>query len=330
MSPRRRLAGLAAAAALLAAATAAPAFEPVSHPVLTTAEPEVRRQLERERRVLDAALVDDPAPAAAAAAYGALGEIYQAYDLLDAAAGCYRNALAAVPGEPRWTHLLGVVERLEGRLEDAAERFRAVVEREPENLAAWLHRAAVELELGRRDAARRSAEAALALDGGSAAAYLTLGRVARADGDHGLAAERFERALEIEPGAKRLHYLAGLARRRTGDLDAARRHLAQQGPGEPGFADPRLVSVYASLRGSAALMQRGAKAEVAGQMEASISIYRRAVEVAPESPEARRDLGALLTRAGRPQEALEHYREAVRLEGDRGLNHFEHQAQHEM
>ncbi|MEO1088183.1 MAG: tetratricopeptide repeat protein, partial [Acidobacteriota bacterium] len=256
MRPRRRfvrLACLAFGAAWTAAASGL-AFEPVSHPVLTTAEPEVRRQLERERQLLDAALTGagDPAPADAAAAYGALGETYHAYDLLDAAAGCYRNALAAVPGDPRWLHLLGVVERLEGRLEEAVERFGAVVEQEPENKAAWLHRAAVELELGRRDAARRSAEAVLNLDGESAAAWTTLGRVAQASGDDVLAAERFERALELDPGAKRLHYLAGQARRRAGDLDAARRHLAAQGPGEPGFADPRLVSVYASLRGEVA------------------------------------------------------------------------------
>ena len=69
-------------------------------------------------------------------------------------------------------------------------------------------------------------------------------------------------------------------------------------------------------------MQRGAAAKSAGMLDASVEIYRQAVGNDPQSPEARRDLGALLAQTGRYREAADQYREAVRLEPDKALNHF--------
>lgn len=59
--------------------------------------------------------------------------------------------------------------------------------------------------------------------------------------------------------------------------------------------------------GAIALFQRGA-------LEESIELFRRAVEVAPRSADARNNLGLALWRAGRKDEALASYREALAVE----------------
>lgn len=298
-------------------------LEEIPHPALDTAEPEVRRQLESLRAELEALLASPTTNRQdLASGFRRLAERYHAYDLVDAAASGYRNALHLMPEDARTHHLLGVVARLEGQHDTAADQLERALEGDAENLAARLHLAFVELDRGRGEVARAHAEGVLARDPQNAAAHLLLGRAALDADDPAAAIPAFERALELQPTALRVHYLLAQAHRKLGDLDAARRHLAEQGASEVGFADPITASLYTELAGSAALMQRAAGAKVAGFLEASVESYRQAVANAPESPEARRDLGALLAQTGRFDASVDQYREALRLEPEKALNHF--------
>lgn len=297
-------------------------IETVPNPELGAAEPAVREQLERARRAMEERL-EGPGVTAAerAAAYGELAQLYHAYDLAEPAAAAYRNARRLAPGEVRWAYLLGVLSRLEGDLDQAAASLTAARRLNPDDPPTLLHLAAVELDRGHPEAATEAARAALAYEE-TAAAHAALGQAAEDGGDDAAAIEHYTRALELQPSASRLHYLLGQAHRRQGDLELAREHLEQQGQTDAGFADPRVASLYTSLAGSAAMMQRGASAKVAGFLEASLASYRRAVANAPRSPEARRDLGSLLAQLGRLDEAVDQYREALRLEPDVALNPF--------
>lgn len=298
-------------------------LEPIPFPDLSAAEIEVRRQLGAAREDWLAMEADPKVEATdRAAAVGSLGELYQAYDLTEAAAAGYRNARRLAPDASRWPYLLGVLHRFEGELETARDQLQDALELNLDDAATRLHLAWVFLDLGELDAAQEQVEAALALATDLGAARALEGRIALQRDDHQGAAEAFEAALAAQPQANRLHYFLGRAYRKLGDLDAAKRHLSQHGTRDAAFADPRLASIYARLAGSAALMQRGASAKQSGALEASVDIYRRAVEGDPSSPEARRDLGALLAQIGRYDEAAEQYQEAVRLEPEKGLNHF--------
>ena len=298
-------------------------LEEIPHPALTQAEPAVRRQLEALRVELDQ-LLDDPTTSRDALAEGfrLLAERYHAYDLVDAAAVGYRNVLQLLSEDSRGLHLLGVLSRLEGANEEAVAHLEGALASDPENLAARLHLAFVELDRGQGEAAAKHARAVLAEDSRNAAAHLVLGRVALDGDDPAAAVREFERTLEIQPEAGRVHYLLARAYRKLGDVEAARSHLRQQNSSEVAFADPLTASLYTGLEGSAALMQRAAGAKVGGFLEASVDVYRQAVAKAPESPEARRDLGALLAQTQRLSESVEQYREALRLEPDKALNHF--------
>ena len=303
-------------------------LEAIPHPELSAAEPAVVRQLDGLRDTLQARL-DDPETSRRdlADAFRQLGERYHAYDLVGAAAPCYRNALHLVPGDRRVHHLLGVLARLEGDHSVAHGQLELALAAsegaDPTHaVATQLHLAFLELAMDQP--AEANARALELITGGleSAAAHVVQGQAAMALEDPQGAVEAFERALELQPTAGRVHYLAAQAYRKLGDLDAARGHLEQQNPAEVGFADPTVASLYTDLAGSAAIMQRAAGAKAAGFLEASVESYRRAVANAPESPEARRDLGALLAQTGQLDQAIDQYREALRLEPDKALNAF--------
>jgi hypothetical protein len=79
-------------------------LEPVSHPDLAAAEPAVPDQIDPARARLEALLDPEGGPSRGeptelAAAFGALGEIYHAYGLLDPARACYRNAARLAPDD---------------------------------------------------------------------------------------------------------------------------------------------------------------------------------------------------------------------------------------
>lgn len=304
-------------------------LEAIPHPELSASEPPVIRQLAGLRQSLDS-LLADPATRRQELADGfrLLGERYHAYDLVDAAAPCYRNArllmpeTTQLPETARVDYLLGVLARREGNHEEAVASLLRAIDSDPDNLSARLHLAFVELAMGQPEAATQRAEAVIERQPEHAAAHVIRGQAAMALDDPAAAIPAFTRALELQPTATRIHYLLGQAYRKTGDLDAARHHLAQQGPSEVAFADPLTASLYTDLAGSAAIMQRAAGAKVAGFLEASVDSYRQAVANDPTSPEARRDLGALLAQTGKLEPSADQYREALRLEPEKALNHF--------
>lgn len=296
---------------------------PVPHPELATVEPGVRDELAAARQELDEALADPDATAAGLAeAFGELGGRYLAYDLVEPAAACYRNARRLAPRDRRWSYLLGYLQRLAGDPESARGSFERALELDPRNLPTLLHLAQIALEQNRVDDAESYARRALDVDPGAAAAHYVLGKAAVARRDFAAAVEAFERTLELQPTATRVHYALAQAHRRLGDREAARRHLELQGNADVGFRDPLVSGIRGAAAGAAAHMQRGAAARAAGRLDEAIAAYRQAVELAPENPEARRDLGLVLARAGRTGEAVDAYREALRLDGGRALTHY--------
>src|SRR5258708_5472449 len=67
----------------------------------------------------------------------------------------WRKALAKAPNEPMLSYNLGLVARRQGRLDEAARRFRDTVRRQPAHVEARLALAAIYMDLGRHAAAER-------------------------------------------------------------------------------------------------------------------------------------------------------------------------------
>jgi tetratricopeptide (TPR) repeat protein len=110
---------------------------PVIEPDLTGLDTVVADQLRQARREMETVIADPSADIdRLAAAYGTLGQLYHAYELLDAAESCYLNANFLAPQNFRWVHLLADVARLEGDLEAASERYQAAWSLQPYDFAA--------------------------------------------------------------------------------------------------------------------------------------------------------------------------------------------------
>lgn len=284
---------------------------------------DVRKQLEDGRRLLDeatASLLDDRTQTAAlAAAFGWVGQLYHAYDLLDVAGPAYRNALRLRPDRPQWQYYLGGVYERRGQLEEAASSLDEAARGEPENSAIQLRRGQVALRRNEVAAARVHFEAALGIDPDCGAARFGLGQAARAGGDLETAAEHFRETLARQPRALQVLYPLGQTLLRLGEneegqqfLDRAAARSVSVG-GRPTCRDPWSVELSGLTRSAAAHLTRGLQAAYGQRHEEALTEYEKALVLEPENPRVHQSLGHAKTRLGRLTEALEHYQEAVRL-----------------
>ncbi len=302
-------------------------LETPSVPDLTRVEPAVREQLGDERARLDALVAGRPERAELAAAYGRMGQLYHAYELLPEAAACYRNALRLAP-KPRWRYHLAGVYRRQGRLDDAAVALEEALRERPDDAPLHLRLGQVELARGRPGEAQHHFERALAADPKCGAARYGLGEAARADGDLERAAEHFRRTLDEQPHALQVLYPLGQTLERLGRADEAREILARSAArpmsvgGRPACRDPWDEELAGLTRSAAAHLTRGLHAAYGGRHREALAEYRKALELAPDDPVVRQSLGSALAATGDLAGAFEQYGEAVRLApGDPDLNH---------
>jgi tetratricopeptide (TPR) repeat protein len=298
------------------------ALETIPRADLTTADPLVREQILVARERLEALVEQEAEAGRLASAFGEMGQIYHAYDLLEPAAASYRNANRSAPGY-RWLYYLGLVYEREGRLEEAFESFREALSRRPGDAPALFHLGQIELDRNRPKAARSRFLSALEGAPDCHAARFGLGEVARALGDDAEAAEHFSRVLEEQPDADQVRYplaqtLMRLGRRAEADQQllrvASREHKVG---GRPYCPDPLDRELGELRTGAAVYLRLGLAARLAGNSEQELELYRRAVEIAPVDAVARERLGAALFQQGDSEAARAQYEEAVRLAPDK-------------
>ena len=280
-----------------------------------------------------------------AAAYGTLGQLYHAYELLDVAGACYVNANQLAPQDFRWLHLMADVSRLEGELEEAASLYEAAWSLQPYDFAALVRFGEVSLELDRPDDAEAAYRRALTLNPGSPSVMAGLGQLALSRQEYGDAVMYFEAALRTAPEADRLHYSLAMAYRGLGDMEAAKRHLDLRGtvgvrPPDPvvdqlqllkegervhlvrgrlAFASGRYqeaadefgAAVAADPRSARSLVNLGTALAQLGDLDAAIARFEEALAIDPEQTTAHFNLGSTLVSQQRPEEALPHLQAAV-------------------
>ncbi len=297
-------------------------LEPIPEPQLGRVDPAVREQLTDERAKLDQLFEEDAADKRLAAALGRMGQFYHAYDLLEPAAACYRNAHQLDPGAFRWLYYLGAVYQRQGKFDQAAEMFAAALALRPNDAATLLRLGNVEVARNQPQTAGPYFERALAAEPRCFAARYGLGEVARARGELEVAAEHYQRILAEQPQAVRVHYPLAQTLLRLGRSQEAQVHLDASAArevsvgGRPTCPDPLDAELGSFTTGAAVHLTRGRHASFAGRFDIELAEFRKAVELAPEDPIAHQSLASALFRGGELQEALEHYREAARHDPD--------------
>ncbi len=137
-----------------------------------------------------------------------------------------------------------------------------------------------------------------------------LGRTLKSVNDLGGAASAYRRAIELQPGYAEAHVSLGIVLKAAGDLDAA------IGCYEQALAlDPQLAVAHANLvvaRGLRAARESGSGAAGIPRDE-DIEGMRRASALDPHDPELHFNLGVLLQRLGRNDEAARAFNDALTL-----------------
>ncbi len=298
-------------------------LRPVPHPDLANLDPQVAAQLGKMRDILQAILDESRSdPQALHDTYSELGQLYHAYDFLEAAEVCYLNATRIRPRSFDPIYLRAVLLQQSGRLADAEAVFQTAREQRPNDLAIIVRMGEVYLALNQPEIAIQAFRYALELDPGCAAARAGLGEIALAEGRHQEAVDELEFVLERVPAANRLHYPLALAYRGLGDRDQARQHLAQRGTVGVKPPDPLVEGLQDLKQGERVHLLRGRMAFGAGRYREAAEAFAAAVEALPESARARVNLGTTLGLLGDSEAAKAQYREALKLAPDNPTAHF--------
>ncbi len=291
---------------------------------LSRVDPAVRAQLAEHRSRLDALLAGEDAAeqeALAEALFG-MGQLYLAYDYVEAGVACLEAAHQRRPEDADVLYLLGYGYDRQGRRPESAGAFEKSLALAPDRPIARLRLGNLKLALGEPEAAGEQFERAHAADATCVGALYGLGEIARRSRDDQAAADYFTRALERAPDATQVRYSLGLTLRRLGRLEEAEAHLEQADwrrlnfGGWLGCADPLVARLAEITTGAPAHLLRAAQAGFKGLPEVEVAEYKKAVAANPGDAVARANLGTVLYDRGDLEGAAEQYRQAVRLDPD--------------
>lgn len=295
----------------------------VPQPDLAGVDAPVQDQIRASQTALTAAMAQSDAPRARlAAAFGKLGQIYQAYGFDNAALACYSNASRLDPQPFQWFYYLGYLRQRNGDSEEAARDYRRALTLNSSYNPALLRLGALELLLDHLDAAKDSFTKARA-QRNSSAALTGLGKVALAEHQYGAAVKDFTEALAREPKASGVHYQLALAYRGMGDLAHAQEHLQVRGDAEPDIQDPLLDRIDLLKQGRLSLVQRGGAAMRENRFVDAVSAYDQLVRLDPTDPLAYEYLGVALARQGKRDDALKQYAHALQLDPSSASAHYD-------
>ena len=135
-----------------------------------------------------------------------------------------------------------------------------------------------------------------------------LGRTLKSVNDLGGAETAYRRAIELHPGFAEAHVSLGIVLKAAHDLDGAIRCYEQALA-----LDPKLAVAHANLATARGLRAARENASTADDVprEEDIEGLRRAVALDPRDPELQRNLGVMLHRAGRNDDAARAFNEAL-------------------
>ncbi|HEY0764499.1 MAG TPA: tetratricopeptide repeat protein [Pyrinomonadaceae bacterium] len=292
-------------------------------PNLSDLEVSVREQIKEQQNAL-IVVAKNPATSTTelSEAFGKLGQLYHAYQLIQSARDCYFNANFLAPNDFRWIYLRADIDRRVGSMEDAIRRYRLARTLRPDYVAVPVNLGNTFLNLSRYDEARASFLAALEIDKNDPAAHYGLGEIALSERNYSEAIQQFNQTLAQVPSANRVHYSLAMAYRGLGDLEKVKAHLAQQGPVGVRVSDPLIDGLQDLVESERVHLARGKQAFEARQYAEAADEFRKAVAANPDSVTARINLGATLSQLGDTQGAAKQFEEAIRIEPGRVNAHY--------
>lgn len=214
----------------------------------------------------------------------------------------YRKILELEPGHFGAMHYLGLACTQQGRLDEAVTLLQKAVALDSKSFEARTNLGIALAGLRRFDGAIAEYEAAIALQPDYAEARNNLGIALQSLHRHPEAIAQFEGALARKPGNAFLHYNLGLSLAAEGRHDEAAAQYRQAVALKPDH-----VEAHGNLGATLGLLQRH---------EEAIAAFERALALKPGLAEAHNDIGNALVALKRHEEAVERYRRALAIRPD--------------
>lgn len=250
---------------------------------------------------------------------GHLGMVLHAHGQFEAAAACYRRAIALDPSAFKWVYCLAKAQDSLGKNDDAAESLRQALRLKPGDLPAQVKLAENLLSSGKNSEAEPVLRALLRDYPDSAAAAVAsygLGRIAQQK-DPAAAAESLNRAIQLFPAYGSAHYALGLVYRTLGDPAKSKNHLElaeRYKNAVPPVSDPLSQQISDLAAGGTEHIRLGGDLERAGKLPEAAAENEKAIEADPRLVQAHINLISLYGRMQQADKAATHYREAIRLD----------------
>ena len=271
----------------------------VAPPVINTKDfdPAVTRVVEEAR----SAVLSSPR---SSDAWGRLGMALLAHEVRTEARQCFAQAAALAPDEPRWPYFLGLAQVADDpagavtNLQTAVTLFSKSAIVEPS--APRLRLAEVLLSLGRVAEAEQHYRNVLEREPNSAPAALGLGKVANARGQTSEAAELLSKATNDPATGKAAHRLLVSVNQRLGrtnEVEQLSAVLAKL-PNDAPLPDPLYAEVERMKTGLAETIDRADELITAGHAAEAAQMLERTVQSYPNSDRAHFFLGRARLRLG--------------------------------
>jgi len=163
------------------------------------------------------------------------------------AAELCKKALDLRPGWPDGLYQLAVAQRRQGRLEEAIQGYRALLQAQPDYFEAESALGEALLGLGKTAEAEGHYRAALRLNPNFPAPYAGLAATLVKQGKLGPAIQELREAIAIEPADPRLHYNLALALAKDGQLPEAVAEYRWAVGIDPGVAPPAAAREWEAI-----------------------------------------------------------------------------------
>jgi arylsulfatase A-like enzyme/Tfp pilus assembly protein PilF len=197
-----------------------------------------------------------------------------------------------------------------GRIDEAIESLRGVIEAAPAFIPARMTLAAALQRQGRGEEAVDVFRAACEVDPQAAVPHFELGKHFAAQGETARAIEHYTTAVRLDPHDATAHFNLGSLLFADGDFENARAHYEA---GLEEFPD----STLGQFNFSVLLASRG-------ELDAALTHARRAAELSPRNPRVQFQLGSVFASMGNFQDAVIQFEHTLRLDPEfpQGLEHL--------
>jgi predicted O-linked N-acetylglucosamine transferase (SPINDLY family) len=235
-------------------------------------------------------------------AHANLGQLYAQQGDARAAVECYRALVRLSPDDPWASSLLGQALVSLGRFDDAETWFRRAADLAPDDARAHYNLAAVLQAQSRWEEAAGRYQAALQRNPEHFEAHNNLGTVLQKLGATDEAEQHYRRALGIDPNSvAALNNLGAL----LVECDCNAGSVADvHAP-----SDARATSAGGHVALGVGLLE-------AAPADEALGLFRRAIELDPDSAAAHNNLGICWKAGGQLDRAIESFRTAIRLQPD--------------